>query len=139
LLSEKERRMNQQKRLGVRDTLLLGGVGGLWIATFYIIPKLFYGGNLDNELTLWDSALTIVFSLLIMSLIEYKMSTREKTWQKVQFALAFAAALGLSIVCGYTDGVSEGMLRFAILLPIAFCTVWIADQLLAKAPYNKQE
>jgi hypothetical protein len=128
--------VEQEKRLSVRDTLLLGVAGGLYIASLFIVPDIFFMKRLE-ETPLVTNMLHVIIALSLMSFIELRLSTRAKEWRSFNQGGAFALALGLSIVCGYVTSPSEGMLQFVVLLPLALTTVTLAESLFSKTPANK--
>ncbi|MDO8521480.1 MAG: hypothetical protein Q7S52_05170 [bacterium] len=124
--------MHEQTKVGWRDNLLFGIAGGLAVAAIAIFPVLFYGKNVSAP-SFVESSVAVIGTLFIAAFIEYRLSKRGEWWRKVQYGMALAAALGISLICGYGEGATLGVIRFTILTPIALLSAYAAERLFAKS------
>ncbi len=119
--------MSRKKYAKLYSTILLGGAGGLYIATFFIWGEIVTGMHTNID-SLSEYALNIMGALLIMAYIELR-STRAGTWEEISWALACASALGVSLLEGWRGNISAMFLYFIVLLPVALITVIAAKKL----------
>ncbi len=101
---------------------VLGVVGGIWVALYFLSSEQIWGVPVP-PLSYEDNALSIIGSLLLMSFIECKIREAGRQWREVSYALALAVTFGLALVYGVKTDIAEGIVRFALLLPVAIVTL----------------